>query len=205
MPDSLNAIGILLALTPGLLYLRLTESVRKPGEKTSLQEAAEVVAVGLVTTGAVVGLALLVDPTGVEATVTGSVRTEHEIRSVVWLVALLLVSSYTLAAVLAAGRHCVAGDSRYGSDVWQTVFGEPKAGYLRHAVVELADGRTFDGPMHSYTVTPLADGSRQVALKGDIRVTKKDSKATVTMPYTYVLFDASAIIFAAMTFVPNSD
>lgn len=203
MPGSLSALAVLLSLVPGFIFLRVTDSVRQPSQQTPLQEAAEMVAVGVATTGVAVAVGLLIAPDTVFDRLTKLPTTPGATRIAVVVIGGILFFATLLSLGLAALRHGTAGEKRYAPNVWESVFGETKPGRQRHVSFELIDGRTFDGPLRSYTVSTGIDGTRQLAIKGPIRLTLATSSRPHDTVYDFVVVDSSAIRFAAMKHVPN--
>lgn len=201
LPGSAWAATFLLALVPGFLYLRLTAPVRKPSEQTTLQEALEVLTVGLLTTGVTLAVATLIWGHGLYAALDTGTEHTNDLRASVATGVGLLATACVLAGGGAVARARRKNVRRYGPTVWETVFGATMDGHIPHIAFELDDGRTFDGPLHSYTVLPGADGDRQLAIKPPIRATNKGETAPFSTVYDYLVVDASTIKFATVTFV----
>lgn len=213
LPGSAAAFALLLALVPGFVFLRLTRSVRRPSDQTGLQELFEIIAVGILTTGVAVGVAVWAYPTEFTGAIRSFPTSESGIRETVRGGLLVVVAAVSLAVVAGSVVRLSSADKKYVPTVWESVFGETRADHERHVMFELADGRVFDGPIRAYTVT-TSDGTRQLAIWGSIRLTKPRPQPTgwrkvptpvksATMNYDFVVVESTAITFAAMKFVPS--
>lgn len=202
LPGSLAAALSLLALVPGYWYLRRTDTVRRPSESTALQEAIEIVAVGLLTTGATIGLAILIWGSDYLDILQPEVSDTSDLRKAIGAGFGSFATASLMALIAGWIRVLLTPKRRYAPNVWESVFGETRDGMIRHIAFELDDGRTFDGPLHAYTVVPAADGARQLAIKGPIRVSKVGATTPTSVVYDRIVVDASQIRFASVTYIP---
>lgn len=202
LPGSLAAALFLLTLVPGYWYLRRTDAVRRPSESTALQEGIEFVAVGLLTSGATVGLAVAIWGSGYLELLKPDFGDTSELRKAIGAGAGSFAAASLTAFVIGWIRVLLTPARRYAPNVWESVFGEARHGTIRHIAFELDDGRTFDGPLHAYTVVPAADGARQLAIKGPIRVSRVGATTPTSVVYDRVVVDAAQIRFASVTYVP---
>lgn len=203
LAGSLGAALFLLALIPGFIYLRNTAPVRRPSEATQLQEAIEMVAVGLLTTGASIGLSVLVWGSNYIACLRPDLHDTSDLRKAVAAGAGTLVAGCLIALGAGIIRVWVTPKRRYAPNVWESVFGQQCDGKIRHIALELDDGRTFDGPIHAHTVLPGPDGGRQLSLQGPIRISQPGAPNPTSTLYDFVVVDAAKIRFATMTYVDN--
>lgn len=173
LPSGLLAAGFLLALIPGWLFLRWTESARRPRMLSSLQEVLELVTVGLLTSGAALLLLGLVCP----SLLLRLAQSPDSAADVRWAMG---VPAIALAlAVLGAGLGALftnmmssATDIETVIGVWWGVLRREKVpeGKVPHVAVALADGSTADGVLAAFTWSPDAT-HRDIALRGPVRIT----------------------------------
>lgn len=154
---------VLVALVPGYLYLRLTESARRPRHHSEFSEFLEVLAVGLATTGTALGGVILICPAFVaEALRHTSLHEPAYLRRSVGLLALVGVLALLLAWAGAALTNRLRGDS-YAPNVWHATLGQRRKGHLPYVIVELEDDRRVEGVLHAYT-TIDGDHPRDIAV-----------------------------------------
>lgn len=202
VPSSLGALLGVLGLIPGWLFLSRTERVRRPGPRSGLRELVELVAVGLATTGASVLIGSTLFPRAIREALAGHAGTAERFREDVWCISALLVGSMVISMVLAWIANRRRGP-RYSEGVWETAFGaDPGDGRLRHAVIELLDGRTIDGPLLGYTLSRSDEGP-SIALGAPIFFTRKGDRRRVR--YDSLVVQSEQARFAAITYADLPD
>lgn len=210
IPGGAVAAAFLLSLIPGALFLRRTESVRQPRNLSALQEVLELLGVGLLTTGVVIGVALLVDP-GLLLNREFPTQRAREVRVDVALAVALLLGSLALAEFTArmVRRKHPAPESELNIGTWWSVM-RPELvpdGHLPYVAVQRSDGVTVQGVLHNYTLSPDVT-HRDVALKKPIKFVEPHPEGgksiTKSVPYDFVVIPGTEIRHLALVYQPRS-
>jgi hypothetical protein len=195
VPSSALGLAVLLCLIPGLLYVRLIEATRHPREHSALLEAVEVLAVGLLSIALVVGPWTLIDPEGVRDVVR---EPAADLRQLV-LLAAVLVGGSTAAAYTLARVQLAKSSRRYTPTVWTKTFDEYRPGFVRVAMVELTDGRAFQGTLLAFTLDPAVE--QQVSISAPIR--RVDTPEAEILLQERMAFSGSQVSSISMQYAPD--
>lgn len=205
LPASAVAAALLLSLVPGWLFLRLTETARRPRHQSDLQEVLELVTVGVLTTGlAVAGIALTCPGGALDLEV--SPDTAHELRKlagyVVGTFALALFLAWVFARI--AIWRSPAPKSSLGTSVWWDVLRAEKVpdGMAPYAMVTLNDNTTVEGIVATYTWQSDTSHYRDIALRAPIRFPVGDGKSRKP-PYDFLIIAGTDIKQLALKYVPK--
>lgn len=171
IPGGALAAIFLLSLVPGYVFLRLSATARRPRQQSPLAESLEVVAVGIATTGSSFVFWVLVKP-GAVLTALDTPDSSADLRRQALLAVVILG--------LATGLACIWSwalqrrrPNRFQLSVWYDVFSKdniPK-GHLAFVAVQLTNGVTVSGNLHSYTWAPDTS-HRDISLTRPIVVTR---------------------------------
>ena len=194
LPSSLLGLGVLLCLIPGLLYARLIEHARHPREDSALLEAVEVLAMGLVSIGLVVGPWVLLAPEGVR---TFTAEPHADLRVLVYVVALLVFGSVGVAYCMAQIR-LLRYRKRYTPTVWTKTFDEYRPGFVREVMVELADLRAYQGTLHAYTLDPSVE--QQITISSPIK--RVDGERDEELGQERMAFSGGQIRSVSLAYTP---
>ena len=176
-PTTLGALLLVLALVPGWIYLRLVERLQPPSGTSGLHQLLEVVAVGVATTGvsaiavALVPHRLLPFLLDVAALAKDSAYLRFHARLAVASVAVVFGLAVLLAYLLYRVRaRRLPREFSNKQDVWVRSIGDRPKDRHPYVALHLVDGRTIEGPLHSFAIG-IEAGKRDIALKGPIRIT----------------------------------
>ena len=202
MPDTLLGLVVFAAgAGPGYLYVRLSQARQPRYERSTLEEAAEFIVFGALSSGLAVLLALtlgdatnLLDTSELASDPARYVATEP-LRSLLSLV-LVIVFSYggvwlLTTKVLHRGEINISP----GETAWYGVFHRMlPEGHGVYATAELRDGRAVAGLVIGYTPEP--DEPRELVLSrpvnGKLWLRDKDGKA-VELPDTFIVLQGADI------------
>lgn len=204
LPGGVLAAGFLLALVPGWLFLRLTESSRRPRNLSSLQEVLELVAIGLLTTGLSTGVVALLAPEILLGLGARRPTTVEQVRELT-LTAILLLASAMLVAWFAANwviwRDPVP-ESSVKIGVWWDALAADRIprGTIPYVALRLSTGETVEGILMSYTWSPDVE-HRDIAIRSPIKVVT-DGKVKEP-PYDVFVVPGAEVKHIAVKFVPQ--
>ena len=198
-----NLVGLLLfvlAVAPGWVWVRVAERRQVLPDRSTLLEAAQLVATGVVFTTAA-AIAVLGIGTGVgwlpdlrEITAVGSTFLyEEPYRSGLTLVAILglsLVGAYGAARIVYRGQEPSLVPA---GSVWRDVFGEGGAGRPIFVSTTLVDGRVVDGYLYSYS-TDADGGDQDLALQEPIHVWSGEPAQRMRVPAHRAVLRAEQIV-----------
>lgn len=205
LPASAVAAVLLLSLVPGWLFLRLTETARRPRHQSDLQEVLELVTVGVLTTGLAVAAVSILRPAGVLNLSVPPTEARH-LREL----AATVVGTFTLALVLAslfariAIMRSPAPKSALGTSVWWDILRAEKVpdGMAPYALVTLNDDKTVEGLLATYTWQSDTSHYRDIALRKPIKYPVGEGMSRKP-PYDYVIIAGTDIKQLALKYVPN--
>lgn len=203
-PGSVTAALLLLALVPGYLFLRLTESVRRPREDTALAEVLEVCAVGLGTTGVAVLVGIYFWPNSVRRLHDATLSDPGSIRFAAVAIVGTLAASLLISATLSVAVRGLSNERYARNGVWSATLGLSKPGHLPHAMVRLKDGRSIDGVLHAYT-TVDGETPRDIALVAPIGLTVRGARTKLDTEYLIVSGDQIDLIGMKLNRDPGAD
>jgi len=207
-PSGALTVGLLLALVPGWVYLRLRSTANAALPRTGLDELLEVVAVGFATTGIAVALWALI-PADISrladirslAKHGAAYETSHPQRMAATGFVVLVVA-VGLAYLLFKVTHWRRKSTYIRETVWAGALGWRDGRYAWVGLM-LRDGRLVEGQLCAY---PVGDNHehRDIALQGPIRVTQPGAASAIATALDRLIFNESDIKYIAMTLVPDA-
>lgn len=214
LPDTLLGLVVFAAgAGPGYLYVRLSQARQPRYERSALEEAAEFVVFGALSSGIAVLLALtvgeatnLLDTSKLAEDPTRYVATEP-LRSVVALVLVLGVSYGGVWVVTTRVLHPGKPTISPGETAWYGVFHRMlPVDHGVYATVELRDGRAVAGLVIGYTPEP--DDPRELVLSkpvdGTLWLRDKGGEA-VKLPDTFIVLQGADIAAVAGRYTPKAE
>ncbi|MEV5967305.1 DUF6338 family protein [Kribbella sp. NPDC051952] len=187
LPKELGPLLLLLALTPGWVYLQLLRRLRPRARSTALSELLEAVAVGLFTTGlatwAVISLRRPLRPfiVDVDGLIAGKVRIEHSLDTVARTVVLVLVLAVLIAGLLhGVQRLRRSPEFHPEGGLWVYAISDRPKGHIPYVGLQMKSGKLVEGALHSISLEDLGD-DREIALTGTIRVTEHGQTGQVQL------------------------
>ena len=203
LPGGAVAAAFLLSLIPGWLFLRRTESSRRPRQLSTLQEVLELVAVGILTTGLAVSLGLLICPNLVLDREL-PLNSAADVRWIIGLALATLIGSALFAELAAWGvrRSDKSPTAESAVSVWWAVMRPDRIprGKLPYVAIALSDGSTLAGVLHEYTWSPDV-AHRDVALRAPIKYTHEAK--TIDTPYDFLIVPGLEVRHIALKYVPR--
>jgi hypothetical protein len=214
LPDTLLGLVVFAAgAGPGDLYVRLSQARQPRYERSTLEEAAEFVVFGALSSGFAVLLALtigeatnLLDTGKLAEDPTHYVATEP-LRSLIALALVIGVSYGGLWLLTTKVLHPGEATISPGETAWYGVFHRmlpPDHGV--YATVELRDGRAVAGLVIAYTPEP--DDPRELVLSkpvdGKLWLRNTDGSA-VELPDTFIVLHGGDIAAVAGRYTPKAE
>ncbi len=214
LPDTLLGLVVFAAgAGPGYLYVRLSQARQPRYERSTLEEAAEFVVFGALSSGIAVLLALafgeatnLINTTALAAEPTRYVATEP-LRSLFSLVIVVAISYGGVWLLTTKVLHPGDATISPGETAWYGVFHRmlPKDHGV-YATVELRDGRAVAGLVIAYTPEP--DDPRELVLSrpvnGKLWMRDTDRKA-VELPDTFIVLQGEDIAAVSGRYTPTAE
>lgn len=213
-PDTLLGLVVFAAgAGPGYLYVRLSQAREPRYERTTLEEAAEFVVFGALSSGIAVLLALVIgeatnllntraladDPTRYIAT--------EPLRSLVALVLVVGVSYGGVWLVTVKVLHRGKATISPGETAWYGVFHRmlPEE-HGAYATVELRDGRAVAGLVIAYTPEP--EDPREIVLSRPVdgSLWLRDAEGnTIELPDTFMVLQGADILAVSGRYTPTQE
>jgi Family of unknown function (DUF6338) len=211
LPDVPLAFWVLLALLPGWIFFRLTETRCERPDRSQLAELLEFAAAGFSTTAvstlAVASLSLIRGFSWLfNVDAWAHARNQYlgdHLGSALVSVALIIALSCTLAFglfVLLHGRRPEGGSFNAGGTVWVAALTAPN-GKMSTVGAYLHDGSIIEGVLFCCTAG-TGDGPREVALTAPIRVTRPNGNP-YNVPVNRIVILESEIAFMTVGHVPK--
>lgn len=211
LPDTLLGLAVFAAgAGPGYLYVRLSEARRPRIERGSVEQAAELVVFGALSSGIAVLLTLalgrwtgLIDPVQLAADPSTYVASEP-LGSLLALMIVIAVSYGAVWLVTTRVLHRGGPAISPGETAWYGAFHRmlPKD-HAVYATVELRDGRAVAGLVVAYT--PESDGTREIVLSeptdGSLWLRGANGRA-VELPDTFMIVEGSDIATVSGRYIP---
>lgn len=213
LPDTLLGLVVFAAgAGPGYLYVRLSQARHPRYERSTLEEAAEFVVFGALSSGIAVLLALtigeatnLLDTNELADDPTRYVATEP-FRSLISLALVIAISYGGVWLVTTQLLHRGEATISPGETAWYGVFRRmlpPDHGV--YATAELRDGRAVAGLVIAYTPEP--DEPRELVLSrpvdGKLWVRDKEGNA-VELPDTFIVLQGADIAAVSGRYTPKT-
>jgi hypothetical protein len=177
LPKEVGPLVLLLALTPGWVYLQLLRRLRPRARSTALTELLEAVAVGLSTTGlavwAVISLRRPLRPfiVDIDGLVAGTTHTKASLDSLARTIALVLVLAILISGLLhGIQRLRRSPEFHPEGGLWVYAISDRPKGHIPYVGLQMKNGKLLEGELHSISLEDLGD-DREIALRGKIRVT----------------------------------
>lgn len=213
LPDTLLGLVVFAAgAGPGYLYVRLSQARQPRYERSTLEEAAEFVVFGALSSGIAVLLALtigeatnLLDTAKLAEDLTRYVATEP-LRSLTSLALVIGISYGGVWVVTTKLLHPGVANISPGETAWYGVFHRmlPEEHGV-YATVELRDGRAVAGLVIAYTPEP--DEPRELVLSrpvdGKLWVRDRDGNA-VELPDTFIALQGADIAAISGRYTPKA-